>query len=808
MKKKVGLGVILTLASSSLFGLVSCSNNETMKVYEAKELVEENASDASAKIEVSGPNTIKEGESAQLIAKISNFKDGVLTWTSSNPEIIKVDEKGFINALDGGEATISVALGKDENNVEAKAEFKVTSIAKEEQVFRVKYVDYDGTLLYETFVNFGEDAPFVGQDPKRSADYKNAYVFKGWDQEAKNVSSDLIITAQYETRDISDYIFVRNSGENTYRLYYYLGKETEITIPDTYNNLPVTAIDSSAFEMAEIKKVTLSNSIGVISDGAFKRLETLEEIVIPSSVYEFGTGVFEDCTNLVKVTLPDSLREIPDDTFNGCTSLTTVNIPANVARVGENAFRDCESLSEIALPDKVSSIGKNAFDNTKIKNFTLPKECETLGDYCFQDCVELESVNWNDICTTVSKSCFDGCLKLTKFNFKPCITTLLDAAFRECGFTSIDVPNTVTSIGAHAFRDNVNLESVNLMANITEVPRSCFFGDVKLKSINYSETITSLGSNCFQDCGLTTLDQSILSENITEISNYAFSGSSLSGEITIPNWVTSIGNYSFSSCENMTKLIVSEGVNTIGTSAFSSCINLSEVSLPSTLVEIGAGAFSGCNISSFNISESNKDFAVENGALFDRNKTELLFYPTGSTQGDYKVPETVKTISDQSFAGATNLLSIDLSNVETIGNKSFSKSGITELQLPNTIIDDGLDSYALSEMTSLKSVVINSDNLKALNGYTFNSDTVLESVTFNCDLEKLGNNEFYNCMNLKVVTLPASLKSIGRSCFLSTPNTLVIKYLGTKKQWNAINLSSAGFESGTTVECSDGTITL
>ena len=63
-------------------------------------------------------------------------------------------------------------------------------------------------------------------------------------------------------------------------------------------------------------------------------------------------------------------------------------------------------------------------------------------------------------------------------------------------------------------------------------------------------------------------------------------------------------------------------------------------------------------------------------------------------------------------------------------------------------------------------------------------------------------------MNLKVVTLPASLKSIGTRCFLSTPDTLVIKYLGTKAQWNAINSSNAGFESGTTVECSDGTITL
>ena len=808
MKKKVGLGVILTLASSSLFGLVSCNNNETMKVYEAKELVEENASDTSAKIEVSGPNTIKEGESAQLIAKISNFKDGVLTRTSSNPDVIKVDEKGFISALDGGEATISVSLGKDENNVEAKAEFKVTSIAKEEQVFRVKYVDYDGTLLYETFVNFGEDAPFVGQDPKRSADYKNAYVFKGWDQEAKNVSSDLTITAQYETRDISDYIFVRNSGENSYRLYYYLGKETEITIPDTYNNLPVTAIDSSAFEMAEIKKVTLSNSIGVISDGAFKRLATLEEIVIPSSVYEFGTGVFEDCTNLVKVTLPESLREIPDDTFNGCTSLTTVNIPANVARIGENAFRDCESLSEISLPDKVSSIGKYAFDNTKIKNFTLPKECETLGDYCFQDCVELESVNWNDICTTVSKSCFDGCVKLTKFNFKPCITTLLDAAFQECGFTSIDVPNTVTSVGAHAFRDNVNLESANLMANITEVPRSCFFGDIKLKSIKYSETITSLGTNCFQDCGLTTLDQSVLSENITEISNYAFSGSSLSGEITIPNRVTSIGNSSFSSCENITKVIVSEGVETMGTSAFASCTNLSEVSLPSTVSKIGSGAFSGCKVNSFNISESNKYFAVESGVLFDKNKTELLFYPTGSTQTDYLIPETVKTISDQSFAGASNLLSINLSNVETIGNKSFSNSGITELQLSNTIIDDGLDSHALSEMASLKSVVINSGNLKTLNGYTFYNDSSLETVSITCDIETFGNYEFANCKSLREVTLPTSLKSFGTKCFYSTPSTLVIKYLGTKAKWNAINSSNAGFQSGTTVECSDGTITL
>ena len=737
MKKKVGLGVILTLASSSLFGLVSCSNNETMKVYEAKELIDAKDSETNATIEVSGPNTIKEGESAQLIAKISNFKDGVLLWASSNPEVIKVDEKGFINALDGGEATISVALGKDENSVEAKTEFKVTSIAKEEQVFRVKYVDYDGTLLYETFVNFGEDAPFIGQDPKRSADYKNAYVFKGWDQEAKNVSSDLIITAQYETRDISDYIFVRNSGENSYRLYYYLGKETEITIPDTYNNLPVTAIDSSAFEMAEIKKVTLSNSIGVISDGAFKRLATLEEIVIPSSVYEFGMGVFEGCTNLVKVTLPDSLREIPDDTFNGCTSLTTVNIPSNVARIGENAFRDCESLSEITLPDKVSSIGKYAFDNTKIKNFTLPKECETLGDYCFQDCVELESVDWNDICTTVSKSCFDGCVKLTKFNFKPCITTLLDSAFRECGFTSIDVPNTVTSVGAHAFRENVNLESANLMANITEVPRSCFFGDVKLKSINYSETITSLGSNCFQDCGLTTLDQSVLSENITEISSYAFSGCAFEGEITIPSQITAIGDNSFNSCENITKLIVSEGVETIGKSAFASCTNLSEVNLPSTLSEIGVGAFSYCKVNTFNLSETNNEFLIESGALLDKEKTTLLSYTNGSNETDYKIPEAVKTISDYALAGATNLTSIDLSNVESIGDRAFSNSNITELIIPNTIIDKGLDSYALSEMTSLKNAIFNTTNLKVLNGYTFNNDTVLESVTFNCDLEKL-----------------------------------------------------------------------
>ena len=804
MKRKLNVCALLALATFSLTGLGFTNVEESTKAAAALDEVTEEDETKITSLELTGPKTIKEGESAQLNIKFSNFKNGRLSWRSTNENVLSVDQKGEVTALDAGKATIEVTNTSEFEGESISDSLEIEVIGKEQQVFSVQYVDFDGTLLYETQVKLGEDAPFVGQEPKRSADHNFAYIFSGWDKEATDVNSNLVLTAQYETRDISDYVFVRNSGENSYRLYYYLGEEEEITIPEVYNGLPVTAIDSLAFQQATIKKVTLSNSIGVINDRAFRSLATLEEIVIPDSVYDFGTEVFEGCENLKKVTLPSTLKEIPESTFADCPKLTEVVFSDRVARIGESAFEGCTSLTSITLPDRVSAIGKNAFKESGLTSFTLPAECEEIGESAFQDCLSLSEFTWNKVATTISRNCFNGCTLLKSFVFETQVNTIDYGAFQESGLVTLDVPSTVTTFGAMPFRDCLNLETVKLMANVQSVPRSCFYGCEKLASITLSDTITSFETNAFQYCAISSL-VGIISEKITSISNYCFAGTNLSGEIVLPGHIKTIGNSAFWQCHSLESVIMEEGITSIGNSCFEKCESLSKVSIPASLTKIGDSAFGETNIESYTVASGNSLYSSIDGNLLNSDGSILLQYAFGNTATSYKLPDSVLELSSGSFAGASNLKSIDLNVVQKINSEVFTNSSIESLVIPESLLANGLSSSAFVEMLNLKEVTFNATNVVDLPQSLFYQDTSLEKVVFNNDVETIASYVFSGCTGLKEITLPSSLRTIAQNAFLGT-EVFTINYGGTKSQWNSITKTGANFAKGTKIVCTDGEV--
>ena len=90
---------------------------------------------------------------------------------------------------------------------------------------RVDFVDYNGTILYTTYVEYGNAAVYYGPIPTRNSEYSGSYVteytFSNWDKNTNNINSDIIITAEYISqtytqyeriiRDIND--LVENYGE-------------------------------------------------------------------------------------------------------------------------------------------------------------------------------------------------------------------------------------------------------------------------------------------------------------------------------------------------------------------------------------------------------------------------------------------------------------------------------------------------------------------------------------------------------------------------------------------------------------------
>ena len=165
-------------------------------------------------------------------------------------------------------------------------------------------------------------------------------------------------------------------------IYYPLGKNEEtFKIPEGVN-----VIGSRAFRgCINLKKVTIPESVGIISEEAFQE-SGLTEITIPEGVTEIGNWAFCQARSLTKVTIPKGVSVIKMCTFFGCTGLTEVTISKNVTTIQEGAFDACTSLTEIIIPGSTTSIYNTAFGSClKLNKIIIPDSVISIGDTTFNN---------------------------------------------------------------------------------------------------------------------------------------------------------------------------------------------------------------------------------------------------------------------------------------------------------------------------------------------------------------------------------------------------------------------------------------
>ena len=122
--------------------------------------------------------------------------------------------------------------------------------------------------------------------------------------------------------------------------------------------------------------------------------------------------------------------------------------------------------------------------------------------------------------------------------------------------TSIDIPNSVTSIEAFAFSDCTGLTAIDIPHSVTSIGWGAFYGCIGLTSIDIPNNVTSIGRSAFEGCtGLTSIN---ISNSVTNIEAYAFYGCTGLTSIDIPNSVTTIGISAFRGCTSLNKFFVKE----------------------------------------------------------------------------------------------------------------------------------------------------------------------------------------------------------------------------------------------------------
>ena len=173
------------------------------------------------------------------------------------------------------------------------------------------------------------------------------------------------------------------------------------------------------------------------------------------------------------------------------------------------------------------------------------------------------------------------------------VTSIRDKAFYECNsLISINIPNSVNSIGISAFEGCIALISINIPSSVTSIGEFTFSRCYSLTSINIPSSVTSIGWCAFQGCS--SLTSIIIPSSVTSIGVHAFYYCSSLTSINIPSSVTSIGGGAFEDCSSLTSINIPGSVTSIGTSAFYNCSVLKTIVLQSNHIRLGPTVFYGC----------------------------------------------------------------------------------------------------------------------------------------------------------------------------------------------------------------------
>lgn len=128
-----------------------------------------------------------------------------------------------------------------------------------------------------------------------------------------------------------------------------------------------------------------------------------------------------------------------------------------------------------------------------------------------------------------------------------------------------------------------------------------------------------------------------------------------------------------------------------------------------------------------------------------------------------RIPASVTEIGEGAFSDLKNLQTVTFapgSKLETIVRTAFSGSGVTTIELP--------------------------DSLKTIGYGAFMNCQGLKSMTIPSGVETIGESAFINCRSLETISIPASVTSIGKSVFDSCLRLKTIEYAGTKEEWDAL----------------------
>ena len=586
-------------------------------------------------------------------------------------------------------------------------------------------------------------------------------------------------------------------GDNAFYNCETLGR---VRFPST-----LKTIGSNAFYNAYKSSVLELTSVESIGDYAFYFAGLKGSLELPEGLKSIGENAFEACTNMgANLYLPSTLESIGSNAFKGDYNIQYIVLESPTApMLGENVFAGCDYLYDIdlnahgtrqemqqwqayvdalGLPCRVwraqdptaQSPEKGAYQyenrvlteytGTKTRihpHLTVSKEPVVgLGDGVFKDSQTIEyfSVAHNDEFTTIGAESFMNS-SLREVDLFDSVTTIGARAFANCAqLETLTLPDSLTTIGEGALDGLTGLKKLVIKCDPALIPAGAFANMPNLSEVTVESG--AIPAHMFEGSGVTALT---LGAGVTEIGEKAFAGTALNAaELTN---VTTIGAGAFEgSALERVRLSASASV---GERAFANT-KLKQLVIPT----VGSFPLSAVEGTSAEL-RLPTDATDDQLAAWNETLKRPWYDPMlreGETSKFVKMPFEPTPAENFEFNPETGLISAYIgTDVDVVVPREID--GVTVVGFANYNAFHSCQDYTDSsvetnrtEWVHLRTLVL-PETIKELPGMMLAYCQQLETFVCYAPLESTGGNQFMLCRSLNNVIFVNGVREIGNYAF-------------------------------------------